>query len=184
MPGVKGDFARVSELVQRLTELGSKQFRLELNERLGAAAITLITLGFERGVDPYGKPWKPTISRDGQTLRDRGRLQNSFTFSGVKAASFAVGTNAPFASVHQYGATIVAKNAKALRFQLPVATRIFKMRGKGRLKTPEVLTRWVMVKKVTIPQRQMVPENTLGPIWMGMVAEEVEAAVLELMDLG
>lgn len=60
---------------------------------------------FELGIDPDGDPWIPSeraIREDGQTLVDQGLLLGSLTTdSGPDFAE--VGTNLPYARVHQEG---------------------------------------------------------------------------------
>jgi phage gpG-like protein len=65
-----------------------------------------------------GRPEKWPVSKrvqehGGQTLRDKGILQNSFTFA-FDASSFTMGTADPRAIAHQTGMTIVPKAAKSL----------------------------------------------------------------------
>lgn len=103
--------------------------------RVGAAWAGRVGTHFLAGTDPYGAPWQPTI-RGGQVLVDTGRLRRSIDFQ-ASADGLAVGTNTLYARVHQFGATIVPKVAKFLRFKI----------GK----------KWVTTKKVTIPARPFLP---------------------------
>jgi len=82
---------------------------------------------FDQGCDPWGNPW-PTVKfrvRDSggtlQPLRDRGVLMASVTADSApgaireRGADFLrYGTNIEYAVTHQYGATIVPKQAKFL----------------------------------------------------------------------
>jgi len=90
----------------------------------------------DTNVAPDGVPW-PTSFRvqdnGGKTLRNSGVLENSITF--VSGGDFAeIGTNLPYAGIHQEGGDIVPKNGNALQFNIP---------GVG----------LVTVGKVTIPAR-------------------------------
>lgn len=82
---------------------------------LGGALANRIRLCFRLGQSPWGVPWKPLNPRyrTGQPLRDTGRLQRSIT-SQVQGDAAVVGTNVRYAAVHQFGATILPKNAKFL----------------------------------------------------------------------
>ncbi len=48
-------------------------------------------------------PWKPVKNRDGQPLRDTGRLMNSITRKAT-GSEVRVGTNVVYAAVHHFGA--------------------------------------------------------------------------------
>jgi len=109
--------------------------------------------GFRSGSDPYGNSWK-AVHRNGQPLRDTGRLQRSIEGRGSKTRA-TTGTNVCYAIVHQEGATITAdagkhvglcgtetKNAPWLRF---------KINGK-----------WAASRKVVIPQRRIFPDEEGG----------------------
>lgn len=94
---------------------------------------------FETERGPDGKPWKPSrraADEGGRTLYDRGDLQQSLTASH-DARSAILGTNLPYAAIHQFGGKITAKTAKGLRFMV----------GKG---DAEHL---VIVQSVTLPAR-------------------------------
>lgn len=178
---ISGDFAELLKLQGDLDTLGGQRFRQNLNQQLVAASLKLLADEFASGTDPYGRGWKPTTSRDGQTLRDTGRLLNSFGSDGSTTSTrFGIGTALKYAGVHQYGATIVAKTARGLLFKLPFATRVFSARG-AKLKRAQVLSNWVTVQKVTIPQRQMMPEGDLGPTWTKEFTDEADAALLAVM---
>ena len=100
-----------------------------------------VQLGFRKSADPYGNAWAALISRDGKPLMNRGILANSFSAT-AEGTTVRLGTNAPFADVHQGGKVIVPRRAKALRF---------KIRGA-----------WVTTKRVVIPARPMVPTRAGG----------------------
>ena len=115
---------------------------------IGAALVETTHQRFERGRDPQGSPWKPwsrgyaAITESRSILRGRsgsGGLMGSVTFK-VEGRGVRVGSNKIYAGVHQFGATIVPKNKKALVFHLG--------------------ERLVFAKKVTIPAR---PYLGFGP---------------------
>ena len=77
-------------------------------------------IGFEVASDSvpaFGPAGTSTVTAcvwsTGQPLRDTGRLQRSIT-SQVQGDAAVVGTNVRYARTHQFGATILPKNAKFL----------------------------------------------------------------------
>jgi phage gpG-like protein len=161
VPGVRGDFVELRRLVLKMDHLSRPGFRQELSEVLAEEARRQLNKGFEKARDPYGAGWKKSSGE--RTLQDTRRLHNSFTYR-VDPGGFVIGTNVLYAAIHQYGGTIKAKNSPYLRFRVP--------RRNGR---------WVRVKQVTIPQRQMVPEVNLGPIWERAFADTATEVMDELM---
>lgn len=97
---------------------------------------------FETERAPDGTPWKRSrraIEEGGQTLTKSARLRQSLSHrSSAKTAE--TGTNVVYAGVHQEGAVIRPKNAKAL---------VFRVGG-----------RFVTAQKVEIPAR---PFLGIGP---------------------
>ena len=159
--GVTGS-SDLKRLIGRVSAFRAPAWRAGLAKNLAQEAQSQILQGFQGQRDPYGRPWKPSaraISQGGQTLSNKGRLRLSFTSpSAVTRADergFVVGTNLPYAGVHQRGMTIVPKTKRALKFQ--------------------VNGRWVLAKKVVIPQRMMIPEGQLGPIWDTAFRQAAEA---------
>lgn len=109
-------------------------------ENIGQDMVSVSTNAFERSQSPDGIPWPPSIAADEgrRTLIDKGRrggLMGSFSYQADEAG-VVYGTNILYAAIHQFGGTIVAKKAKALRFRI----------GK----------RWLQVQKVTIPARSFI----------------------------
>lgn len=68
------------------------------------------TLGrFELSVGPDGQPWLPSRRarrQGGKTLVDRGRLMGSIAHR-VAGTAVEVGSNVPYAAIHQFGGRIV-----------------------------------------------------------------------------
>ncbi len=107
-------------------------------ERIGASLVTSTQRRFEQGEGPDGSPWPPSIRalvEGGKTLIDSARLMSSITHR-ASDAGVEVGTNVLYAAVQQFGATITAKSAKALRFK--------------------VAGRWATKQQVTIPPRPFI----------------------------
>lgn len=120
--------------------MGSPERRKALGA-LGGSLANRVRLCFRLGVSPWGVPWAPLKHRQGQPLRDTGRLQRSIT-SEVIGDAAVVGTNVRYARTHQYGATIFPVDAKALRWMTP--------RGP------------VFAQQVTIPARPFMPLSAGG----------------------
>ncbi len=155
-------------------EVNDAQARAKLKAMLGAAAdmtavyatvgrviVNRIRLCFKLGIDPWANPWAKLKIRNGQPLRDTGRLNRSIVANPDKTG-VTIGTNVQFAAVHQYGATIEPKKAKRLVFPGPGGRMIF-------------------AKKVTIPARPFLPLKkgytvvTLPPAWSADVTRAMRA---------
>lgn len=93
-----------SQVRQALNGIASRGENLQPAYENIAPMLLASTLDrFERGIDPDGKPWKPSqraAREGGQTLVDKGHLRDSLTFSAT--AEYAeVGTNIIYAAIHQ-----------------------------------------------------------------------------------
>lgn len=151
----------VVEALNRLLAIGE-----DLNPVLNALGQKLedrTKEGFATSTDPYGRQWAPLKTRQGKPLLDRGQLLGSISYQ-VEGNSVEIGTNMPYAPTHQFGATIEAKDAKALRFFVD-GHPVFVGRG----------------HKITIPAREMFPTEGLPPDWetdaMDAIADVVRAAL-------
>lgn len=88
-----------------------------LGEYLESATIER----FDREEAPDGTAWSKSIrarEEGGKTLSNDGYLKGSITHN-VRGDTIEVGTNLIYGGVHQFGATIKAKNADRLAFFLP-----------------------------------------------------------------
>jgi phage virion morphogenesis protein len=107
-----------------------------LMDAIGAALVASSKLRFADGRGPDGSPWAPVL-RGGRPLRDTGvHLMNPLHHQVMHEANgWAVLVGVPYAwaSVHQFGATIRAKNAPYLVFKIG--------------------DRWTRKKQVTVPAR-------------------------------
>lgn len=95
-----------TKAVAREARAFAKRAKAAVIDAVAAEAISLVALGFETGTAPDGSPWAPLKSRDGQPLRDTGRLMNSVaTERAVKKTKtgFRIGTNVSYAGFHQEG---------------------------------------------------------------------------------
>ena len=144
--GLSGDFGELDRLIDRLEDIRAKRLQGQLSRALAEEAIELVHQGFEDEADPFGKEWAQLTSRDGRALQKDGHLLSSFHVVRSNPEGFAIGSNERYVHVHQYGATIVPKAKKWLRF----------------IVGGEV----VFSKKVVIPARPMLPgANELPPAW-------------------
>ncbi len=112
---------QLKKLLEHFKTLG-KDVQKELSKALAAALLKEVKKGFTEGRDPYGTPWKRPQFRNGTALNDTGRLKDSFYATALGPESFLIGSKSPYASTHQYGATIKPVNKKFLAFQVPVVT--------------------------------------------------------------
>lgn len=166
MAGVSGDFTALAELAAKIRQISGAGFREPMAQRLGAAAISEIRREFDEGRDPYGVPWKPPVLRQGEPLRDSGRLNNSFA-ARVTPDGFSVGSNVRYLGVHQNGAIIEPVNAPKLKF-----------RTRGRS------GRWYTLDRAVIPRRQVIPtqERGLGT-WGDAMNREADRAMRDYLGI-
>ena len=115
---------------------------------VGLGLVRTTRARFRSATDPDGRPWHPlnpdyaADKRGPGILREsgmRGGLMGSIT-SQASGRQVIVGSNKVYAAVHQFGATIKPKGAKALMFRIG--------------------GRFVMARSVTIPAR---PYLGFGP---------------------
>lgn len=131
----------------------------DLFDAIGADLEAEVRLGFVEGSDPYGSSWAHPLWRDGEPLRDTGRLMNSITHN-ADDSGLEVGTNVMYAATHQFGATIKAKNASRLVFPGPGGRLIF-------------------AKQATIPARHFLPtaERGMPAHWWDQVRDRVASTL-------
>lgn len=110
-----------------------------LLESVGEALVSGTVKRFADEEGPDGEKWQPSAraaSEGGKTLTDTGRLRNSIDYA-VAPDKVMVGTNLPYAMIHQKGGTITPKKAKRLVFDTPGGGKAF-------------------AKEVTIPPRPFI----------------------------
>lgn len=133
---------------------------------MGRALSNFVRFGFKTSRSPWGVPWQPLKHRQGQPLRDTGHLQASITHF-VQGDTVEIGTNIQkHPPVHQFGAVITPKVAKALRFVVG-----------GRV---------VFAKSVTIPSRPFLPIRAGGMVdlpqaWEQAVVNDIKAKLERLL---
>ncbi|WP_374653118.1 phage virion morphogenesis protein [Dongia sp.] len=108
-------------VIQALAQAAARAADLTpLLDNIGASLVTSTQMRFEREQGPDGQAWPPSIRaliEGGKTLRDHNQLYGSITHV-ASANGVEVGSNVLYAAVHQFGATIEAKNAKTLKFKV------------------------------------------------------------------
>lgn len=144
---------------QEMRRLGQKMRDMSpLMSLIGRSLASRTQLGFRLGVDPYGEAWAPLKFRQGQPLRDTGRLQRSIT--SVAGSDYVdVGTNVSYGLVHQFGATIEAGKPPhiSLGGYQTTGSPVLLFRGPG--------GKTVAAKKVVIPARPILPTAKLPSSW-------------------
>lgn len=113
---------------------------------VGSLIKESIRTNFAQGGRPA--PWKAIKNRDGQPLRDTGRLMNSIARK-VTASEVRVGTNVIYAAVHHFG-------AKRGSFGTKMATvkqhsRTMQIIFGRRLKTPKTITVGTHQRRMALP---------------------------------
>ena len=171
---LEGDFAALEQIRADLATLASSAVRAEINANLVETARSLVATEFETSTDPYGRPWLPLKSRDGQPLLDTGRLRNSFGGDGSDATAFRFGTDVVYAALHQYGGTVkhgarATPRAKTGRFLSH--SRAAKSTGKALAIT------FLPEHDITVPARQMMPEGDLPDAWLAQFRQVVEEEI-------
>lgn len=102
-----------------LKQLGSfDSLKAQLFDEIGAGLVNSVQNRFLTGIDVDGNPWKISWRarmQGGETLRDTGRLMNSYTHN-VLSSGVEVGTDVEYAPHLHYGATILPKNGQYITF--------------------------------------------------------------------
>lgn len=102
-----------------LKQLGSfDSLKAQLFDEIGAGLVNSIQHRFLTGTGVDGNPWKISWRarmQGGETLRDTGRLMNSYTHN-VFSNGVEVGTDVAYAPHLHYGATILPKNGQYITF--------------------------------------------------------------------
>lgn len=102
-----------------LKQLGSfDSLKAQLFDEIGAGLVNSVQNRFLTGTDVDGNPWKISWRarmQGGETLRDTGRLMNSYTHN-VLSSGVEVGTDVAYAPHLHFGATILPKNGQYITF--------------------------------------------------------------------
>jgi phage gpG-like protein len=172
---VAGLIKRIEDPSQALTDIG-------------ALLVSNMRGVFDSRGNSIGHHWPPPRHRVGEPLKEYGRLRDSIT-PRVEANAVIVGTNyaptgapsgATIAMVHQFGATIRPRKAKALALPLTAAAKLsggprrypgkLSLRWKsgaraGVLVDDSGVAQFALKKEVVIPPRPFFPLDGVPRDW-------------------
>ena len=104
----RSDSPKLERLISTLSQ--TDETFLRLKQEGAIEARKQVRRSFADGRDPYGKTWAPLKLRSGGPLRDTGNLAEFDVRLTTKGFVLVSGDH-PAPQVHQYGATIRAKNS-------------------------------------------------------------------------
>jgi phage gpG-like protein len=156
---VTGPTKQAQRLANSIQHLGSGKGKTEINARASEVVYSLVQDNFQNSTDPDGNAWEPLKFREGDPLVDTGGLRDSIDVTSVTSDSFEMGTDWEYAHVHQDGMTITGPGS------FPGYDFVQKTNRRFRYNS------------VTIPSRQMVPENEFSEEWM----KQIEEGLAELL---
>lgn len=113
---IKADSSPIEAILTRLNQFESDKSKLF--DEIGSGLVSSVQDRFFTGHDVDGNPWQMSwraMVQGGQTLRDTGRLMNSYTHN-VLSNGVEVGTNVEYAAYLHYGATIMPKTGQYITF--------------------------------------------------------------------
>ena len=113
---IQADSSPIEAVLNQLGNFDSLKDRLF--DEIGAGLVDSVQHRFLTGTDVDGNPWKVSWRarmQGGETLRDTGRLMNSYTHN-VLSSGVEVGTDVAYAPHLHYGATILPKNGQYITF--------------------------------------------------------------------
>ncbi|QKW83393.1 phage virion morphogenesis protein [Acinetobacter sp. FDAARGOS_724] len=113
---IQTDSSPIEAVLEQLGDFDS--LKSQLFDEIGAGLVNSIQHRFLTGTGVDGNPWKISWRarmQGGETLRDTGRLMNSYTHN-VLSSGVEVGTDVAYAPHLHYGATILPKNGQYITF--------------------------------------------------------------------
>lgn len=113
---IRADSSPIEAVLNQLGNFDS--LKNQLFDEIGAGLVNSIQHRFLAGTGVDGNPWKISWRarmQGGETLRDTGRLMNSYTHN-VLSSGVEVGTDVVYAPHLHYGATILPKNGQYITF--------------------------------------------------------------------
>lgn len=113
---IQADSSPIEAVLNQLGDFDS--LKSQLFDEIGAGLVNSIQHRFLTGTGVDGNPWKISWRarmQGGETLRDTGRLMNSYTHN-VLSSGVEVGTDVAYAPHLHYGATILPKNGQYITF--------------------------------------------------------------------
>ena len=121
MAGVSIRIEGSEEVGRRLAATAARlEHPRALWEQIGNAGQVQTQLRFEREQDPDGKIWPRSIRSlltGGKTLSNSGDLKNKISYE-ASDTGVAIGSNAIYAAIHQFGGRIEAKTPAGLMFRI------------------------------------------------------------------
>lgn len=113
---IRADSSPIEAVLSQLGDFES--LKSQLFDEIGAGLVNSTQHRFLTGTGVDGNPWKISLRaklQGGETLRDTGRLMNSYTHN-VLSSGVEVGTDVAYAPHLHYGATILPKNGQYITF--------------------------------------------------------------------
>ncbi|WP_313564420.1 phage virion morphogenesis protein [Acinetobacter sp.] len=113
---IQADSSPIEAVLSQLGDFDS--LKSQLFDEIGAGLVNSTQHRFLTGTGVDGNPWKISWRarmQGGETLRDTGRLMNSYTHN-VLSSGVEVGTDVAYAPHLHYGATILPKNGQYITF--------------------------------------------------------------------
>ncbi|MCJ8512765.1 phage virion morphogenesis protein [Acinetobacter lwoffii] len=113
---IQADSSPIEAVLNQLGDFDS--LKSQLFDEIGAGLESSVHNRFLTGTGVDGNPWKISWRaklQGGETLRDTGRLMNSYTHN-VLSSGVEVGTDVVYAPHLHYGATILPKNGQYITF--------------------------------------------------------------------
>lgn len=113
---IQADSSPIEAVLNQLGNFDS--LKAQLFDEIGAGLESSVHNRFLTGTGVDGNPWKISWRaklQGGETLRDTGRLMNSYTHN-VLSSGVEVGTDVAYAPHLHYGATILPKNGQYITF--------------------------------------------------------------------
>nr|PZN62466.1 MAG: hypothetical protein DIU58_12340 [Sphaerobacter thermophilus] len=162
-----GDFKALDAWAKKVKQAPEVLDKISL--QLAEETIELIRDGIAQGVDPYGDPYEPLKLREGQPLRDTGRLQ-IWHRKASSSSGFTVQSTAKYAIYHQRGTGIYGPKKRPIK---PVKAKALRIPVRGG--SP------IFSKQVAgTPKRRMVPERgPLPPKWRARYVETANEVLSE-----
>lgn len=140
------EYKKIQKAFKKLQEQQMLPFFQEVGRRL----VNDFKMGFRQGIAPNGEKWEPLKHREGQPLRDTGRLQRSISFkAGEKQVE--IGTNVAYAKAHQFGVT---------KQNVPEHTKLINQAFGKKLKFPVYANVKAHTKNPKIPARPFLGIET------------------------
>ena len=167
MGGVVGDFAYARRLSAQLRRLLTPSMKQAFVANLAEEYRDFMMDCFQQSRSPYGDKWAPLKFRSSANGRGQKPLMNSglmraaATPIAVTATGWKVSVGRVYATTHQYGATIVPKRKKALRWAGASFTQVSK--GKRGQHAKRSASGFVFARRVVIPARPFAPLNGMPP---------------------